>query len=352
VTDEESRLNVNYASITNLASLYGMTPDLAAAIVDWRDSDNEPSPGGAELDYYASLAPPRRPRNGYFETVRELLMVRGMSRDQLLGSDKDFNGQIPEPDETEPSHDQPEPGWAELLTVHSRNDNVSAAGTDRINIQTADEKTLAGLPGLNQEIARAIVSYRSRREFQNITDLLDVVAAPPQSQDAGGGPQTAGGSPTAPGTVQQRAGPGQQPGPQTPGESSGARVISQSMFMEIADDVTVKDDQTLPGLMNVNTASREALICLPGITREVASKIIALRQSGGYFQNIAELLKVTGITPDLLKQLEPRITTRSETYRIFSEGIVKSTGARQRIEETVHIGLNDVTTLAFRERDL
>jgi len=122
--------------------------------------------------------------------------------------------------------------------------------------------------------------------------------------------------------------------------------------MEIADDVTVKDDQTLPGLMNVNTASREALICLPGITREMASKIIALRQSGGYFQNIAELLKVTGITPDLLKQLEPRITTRSETYRIFSEGIVKSTGARQRIEETVHIGLNDVTTLAFRERDL
>ena len=36
VSDEESRLNVNRASTEELAKLYGMTPDVAAAIIDWR----------------------------------------------------------------------------------------------------------------------------------------------------------------------------------------------------------------------------------------------------------------------------------------------------------------------------
>jgi hypothetical protein len=36
----------------------------------------------------------------------------------------------------------------------------------------------------------------------------------------------------------------------------------------------------------------------------------------------------------------------------LSEGKVTSTGARQRIQEIVHVGLNDISTLEYREDDL
>src|SRR6185369_9794476 len=92
VSDEESRLNVNYASAEQLTKIHGMTPDVVAAINDWRDADNAVTAGGAEAEYYASLRPPYLQRNGPFQTVRELLMVRGISRDLLLGRNVNQNG--------------------------------------------------------------------------------------------------------------------------------------------------------------------------------------------------------------------------------------------------------------------
>jgi type II secretory pathway component PulK len=79
VSDEESRLNLNTASTEELSRLDNMTPEILAAIADWRDEDQQASPGGAELEYYAALQPPRRPRNGPFQTTRELMMVRGVT---------------------------------------------------------------------------------------------------------------------------------------------------------------------------------------------------------------------------------------------------------------------------------
>jgi len=122
--------------------------------------------------------------------------------------------------------------------------------------------------------------------------------------------------------------------------------------MDIGDDVTAQGDADLAGVVNINTASLEVLACLPGITRQLAQAIISFRQSNGFFSNVAWLLRVPGITPDLFKQVCPRVTARSETFRILSEGKVTSTGARQRIQEMVHVGLRAVTTVSYREDDL
>src|SRR5207247_6258957 len=92
VSDEESRLNANYAAAEDLGKLYGMTPDVVAALIDWRDEDNAVTPGGAEAEYYVGLKPPYLPRNGPFQTVRELLMVRGISRELLLARNANQNG--------------------------------------------------------------------------------------------------------------------------------------------------------------------------------------------------------------------------------------------------------------------
>ncbi len=192
VSDEESRLNVNEASNEELAKLDGMTPDIAAAIVDWRNTGNEVSPGGAKADYYLSLRPPYLPRNGPLQTIRELLMVRGVSRELLLGRDIHQNGLIQAFEEGGNEavvDDVLDTGWAGLLTVNSSVNNVNAAGYDRVNIQTADEAALTGVNGITSDIAKAIVAWRGQNRFSSIADLLDVTAA--QNDNRAGGPGNA-----------------------------------------------------------------------------------------------------------------------------------------------------------------
>ena len=55
------------------------------------------------------------------------------------------------------------------------------------------------------------------------------------------------------------------------------------------------------------------------------------------------------LTREIFKQVAPRITTRSETFRLVSEGVVTSTGARHRIQAVVHVGSQAVETLSYRE---
>jgi competence ComEA-like helix-hairpin-helix protein len=235
-------------------------------------------------------------------------------------------------------------GWAALLTVDSLVNNVNAAGVDRVNIQSADEAALTGVKGISSDIAKAIVSYRARNRFSSLADLLDVVAASNQNQQ---------GNPGNP----SQSNPGPQNG-QTPdataqgGAPSGPKVIDENLLMEVADDLTADSGTDLAGLVNINSASLEVLTCLAGLTRELAQAIISFRQSNGFFANVAGLLKVPGLNRDILKQLAPRVTARSETFRILCEGKVNSTGARQRIQEIVHVGLRSLTTLSYREDDL
>ena len=122
--------------------------------------------------------------------------------------------------------------------------------------------------------------------------------------------------------------------------------------MDIADDLTVQSGENLPGLVNINTAGLATLVCLPGLNRPLAQAIISYRQSSGFFPNSAHLLKVQGMSRETFKQVASRVAARSETFRILSEGRVTSTGARQRIQEIVHIGLHSLTTLSYREDDL
>ena len=86
--------------------------------------------------------------------------------------------------------------------------------------------------------------------------------------------------------------------------------------------------------------------------RDLAQAIISFRQSNGFLPNIAWLLKVPGVNRDILKQLAPRVTVRSETFRIFSEGKVGSSGVVQRVQEIVRVGLRELTTVSYREDDL
>ena len=341
ITDEESRLNVNTASQEILGKLYGMTPEILAAIMDWRDPDNTVSPGGAEADYYQSLQPPYVPRNGPLLTVRELLMVRGVTRELLLGRDLHQNGFFdPAGDdagapESLDSAGVLDAGWAGVLTVDSQANNLNAGGESRLDVQSADEAALTGVPGITQQTARAIVAYRGQNRFESLASLLEVTA--PQNGNQPGGAQ--------PGRV-RNAGAN---GPNNGNNAGGPTLISETMLAEIGDDVAVGTDESLAGAINVNTASLTVLICLPGVNDTLARAIIAYRRSNGYFANPAYLLKVPGLTREIFKQIAPLVTVRSDTFRIMSEGVVKSSGARQRIQVIVRLGAGTVDTLSYRE---
>jgi DNA uptake protein ComE-like DNA-binding protein len=357
ISDEESRLNVNIASLQELGMLNAqtpaaMTPDVVAGILDWRDEDNTVTQGGAEAEYYLAMQPPRMPRNGPLPTIRELLGVRGVTPELLLGKDQQQNGLTDLDDQSSqtPVTDVTDLGWAGLLTTDSTTHNVSGAGIDRVNVQSADQTTLTGVKGITDDIAKAIVAYRGQNPLKSLADLLDVVAAPNQNQ---------AGQPGQPGqAANPRGQSGRPPNQNSAGQGpqntnpQGPKVIDENLLMDIADDLTVDSGNDQPGLVNLNTASLEVLVCLPGLNRELAQAIISFRQSNGFFPNIAWLLKVPRMNHDIFKQVAPRVTARSETYRILCEGKIPSSGARQRIQEIVHIGLRSVTTVSYREDDL
>lgn len=331
VSDEESRLNVNVADLTELTKLVGLTPDIAAAIVDWRDEDNAVTPGGAEADYYASLNPPYRPRNGPVATVRELLMVRGIGPEQLFGQTEDIEESPSDDPVSAPSSASREAvvnseqliegGWAPLLTVHSAIENNDAGGMARVSAQSADEVALTGIRGITKEIAKAIIAYRQRNPIRNLTDLLDVPSAPPEGVNP------------APGNA-----------------SNGPKVIDERLFKEIADHLTVDDQAERVGIVNLNTASVDVLLCLPGMTRPLAQAIVSHRRANGFFSSPADLLNVTGFNRNLLQSLLARVDVRSDTYRIRAEGVVGK--CRQTTEAVVRIRARTLTTLAYREDDL
>ncbi len=354
VSDEESRLNLNTAEPDDLGRLQGMTPDLPAAIADWRDGDNQVTPNGAEAEYYLAMQPPYQPRNGAFLSVRELLQVRNMPRELLLGREGSDTG-LPdmeeggEDDEVMPDLGAGPTPWATLLTVHSGVKNVSATGQERVNVQTADEAALTGVRGITTEIAKAIVAHRGQNRLESLADLLEVRPAPQPGQEGQPPP------PGVPGQPPPEAEPGTEivtgAGRGRPG-SGGAPVIDKTLLMDIADSLTTDSETTQEGVVNVNTASLEVLACLPGLSRELAQAILSYRASAGFFASTAALLNVPGMTPELFKQIAKRVTTRSETFRILAEGRVRSTGVRQRVQVVVRVGLSDVQLLSYRENDL
>lgn len=64
---------------------------------------------------------------------------------------------------------------------------------------------------------------------------------------------------------------------------------------------------TESGLVNLNTASEEDLMTLPGIGQTKAKAIIAYRESSGGFSNIEELMNVSGIAESSYEKIKDYI---------------------------------------------
>ena len=294
VIDEASKLNVNTITREQLMALPYMEQQIADSIIDWRDQDDTPGADGAEAGYYENLPFRYKIRNGPPRTIRELLMVRGMTEEQFYGEDTNFNGaldrnemdgkQSPPMDDGDDELDE---GWIAFLTCYSYEDNVDAQGTQRVNINQANEQQLVSGLGITNPQARWIVERRQGRQFGSIGDLIEDNSPqrPPQGGDS------------------------DQPQP-----------MDLQTFRQIADRITVSGDSQVVGKVNVNTAKEEVLVALLGGTdadRELAQNIIAYREGLLYgMQSIGELLSVSSMSVSKFKAIANFVTVRSNVYTV------------------------------------
>jgi DNA uptake protein ComE-like DNA-binding protein len=140
LVDEASKLNLNSPAVDAnvLMNLPGMTTDLAAAIVEWR------SPGTPPTDTNTTSASSSISKQAPFESVEELALVQGATREILYGEDANMNGVL-DPNEDDSSTNLPndngdgklDPGILEYLTVFSRESNMQKDGTTtRVDFNT------------------------------------------------------------------------------------------------------------------------------------------------------------------------------------------------------------------------
>jgi len=206
VIDEAGKLNINTATKAQLMGLPDMLEEVADAIIDWRDGDDTPGEGGAEGGYYENLAFGYMARNGPFRTIRELLLVKGVTEELFYGEDTNLNGQL---DYNERDEDENPPadngdyvldkGWISYLTCYSYDSNQNSQGnsnqsgqnqsgqnnqnsntqvSSKVNVNTASEIVLAALLGggdTAEQAAQSIIAYRESLLYgiENVSELLE-----------------------------------------------------------------------------------------------------------------------------------------------------------------------------------
>jgi general secretion pathway protein K len=148
ITDEDGKMNINTEPLERLKYVFlesGVdvtdVDTIVDSIIDWRDTNDLHMLNGAEEDYYRSLDRPYSCKNAPFDTMEELLLVQGMSKEILYGT---LAGEEGEEDEEKTFE-----GVEKYFTVY---------GINGININTASVTVLEALFGI--EKANDIISQR------------------------------------------------------------------------------------------------------------------------------------------------------------------------------------------------
>ena len=370
-----------------------MTPEIADAIVDWVDPDDNPRPSGAESSDYSDKG--YRAKNGPLNSMDELLLVKGVTPQLLYGTDRNRNGQD---DDDGGGLDR---GWSDFLTVHGREVNVDSTGMLRIwvnhnsdDLNAIYKAMLDG--GIDQEMAAYIIAAKIYTRTQ-----LDANGNPIQSGSGNGGGKGGG---KGGGSAQKvRVGgandliaavekslsdpAGLAPKsiasimdlvntrvtlPSTGGSSTGAFGVGQQQETVVAncplndpsrmsdllpvllDKCCTKADVEITPRVNVNSAPREVLSGLPGLADADVDAIMSAREgldpeAAAGSTSPAWLITMAGLTPTKFKALEQYVTGTSMVYRIESIGYLGSGSPVVRIEAIMDINLGAPRILYFRE---
>ena len=163
--DEGGKINLNRADentlrrvFTNLGIEEPLRSTLVDSILDWIDPDDLHRVNGAENDYYQSLSPPYSAKNGPFDTVEELLWVRGMTTELFFGSTGGSEA---------PASEDRKVGLGQIFTVDSP--------LDRVNLRTASAEVIHAVLGIPLKKTLEFVEERKKLSEKTVADLLPLL---------------------------------------------------------------------------------------------------------------------------------------------------------------------------------
>lgn len=240
VTEEAAKINLNTAPTGMLTRLMTdpmtapITVEMGASVVDWRDTDDTVTQGGAEKEYYLLLPDPYEAKNADFETVEELLLVKGFTREILYGEDVNRNGVLDAGEDTD-GDGELDRGIAPFLTVWSAESNTDSSGAARTSVNQASTalndllgKTLSG-----ERLTVIRDRVRLGRPFRSMLDFYVRTGLKPEEFDA------------------------------------------------MSDKLTTDTAKVRKGLVNVATAPAEVLATLPLLTASDVTSLISKRSAAG-----------------------------------------------------------------------
>jgi type II secretory pathway component PulK len=356
VVDEAGKVNLNTmmridssgeALRAMLILLPNMTEDVADAIADWLDSDDDQRANGAESAAY----PNYRPRNGPINTLDELILVQGVTTVNLFGNDRNRNG-VQDADEVDGTDFNR--GWSDYLTVYGHELNVDSTGQPRLYVNDADmatvHKNLSAI--LGQDMADYTMAYRMYSQQSSLTpasgntrtgsatDLRTAVqtslaSARPRRQVRNSLLSMVNTRVTLPRAANA---PQNEPTVVVNCPLNDAAYL-KSILPTLLDKVTAKSNYELNPRINVNTAPQTLLMVLPGVTAEDAAASIAARANldplSAEYRTGAWLHTQAGMRMEIFKNIETYITGYTQTYRIQSIGYFARGGPVARVEAVI-----------------
>ena len=169
ISNENGKININGANAALLRiMLNGFDIEekqksiIVDSIMDWRDKDNLHRLNGAEDDYYRSLSEPYECKDGDFDSVEELLMVRGVTPEIFYS------------------------GLKKMVTVFKAPDKIKrlSYGTktvrpdlNKININAASPDVLLALPSMTDDLVQEIMNFRKERDFRSLTEISSLIGS-------------------------------------------------------------------------------------------------------------------------------------------------------------------------------
>ena len=248
ITDEGAKVNINTADASMIQGLLTLMGYEETEITE------QPLPQAIEEG---------RP----YRTVRDLARVPGMTPNLLYGRQASLDTEATVGTGIDGTTQQNVPGLVDLVTVYSIDKNTDASGNPRVNINNADGQQLTQIQGNNNQ---SVFSQGEKdalvqqREFGSIGDLIDATA------------------------------------------------VTEQVFNNIRERISVESSDEDEDVVNINTADAGELQSLDGIDAGIADRIIDHRNSQGNFQNTDQLKEVKLITEQEFRSIVDQITTADD----------------------------------------
>jgi DNA uptake protein ComE-like DNA-binding protein len=346
LTPESAKLDLNHAGDSQIEML--LTPllldlqienpqELIDSILDWRDADDQMRDGGAENEYYNLLEPAYNAKNGSFDSVEELLLIKGVTAAVLYGEDINRNGILDENEDdgeaTFPYYDNADGildhGIAPFLTVWAREVDTSLDNRQRISLYsnaatieaqwamytTEDEEE-------EQESEAATLSAETLAFILGIAGNESVIGqmGSPADLYAGG---------------EEGLDPNEASSLPAELASSPATLEEMPVIMDrFSTRPTETAGQPIYGLININAAPLRVLMTVPNMTEDAAGAILGARQ-----ELDAETLRTTAwplmtetISAATFRRIAPYITTKAYQFHVEVVGYADHLKMSKRLE--------------------